>query len=154
MSAVTAPHHDESRLASAPGRIPVWLLIGAFAAAPAAWITQLVVCYGVASHACFPETEPWLITPPPGWGGESGWLAALNLVCLTVAIAGGFVSWRLWRGARDERGGDAEAAREIALGRTRFIANCGVLTGAIFGIAILFGTLQPFLLASCWRIAQ
>lgn len=154
MRDVTAPHHDGTRLASAAGRVSVWLLIGAFAAAPAAWITQLVVCYGVASHACFPETEPWLITPPPGWGGESVWLAALNLTCLAVAIGGGVVSWRIWRRALDERGGDAEAALEIAQGRTRFVSKCGMLTGTIFGIAILFGTLQPFLLASCWRIAQ
>lgn len=149
----TADARDDPHPSPARDRVSLWLLIGAFAAGPAAWITQLVICYGVASHACFPSIQPWLTTPPPGWGAEQGWLAALNLTCLFVAIGGGVTSWRIWRRTRDEKEGDAESALEIGEGRTRFIATCGILTGSGFAIAILFGTLQPFLLLSCWRIA-
>lgn len=133
-------------------RVSLWLLIGGLAAGPAAWIAQLVVSYGLASHACFPSTQPWLTTPPPGWAFEAAWLTALNLICLSVAVAGALVSWRLWRRTRHEMGGDTETALEIGEGRTRFIAHCGILTGTGFAVAIAFATLQPFLLASCWRI--
>ncbi len=150
----TAERHEASHPSPARGSVALWLLIGAFAAGPAGWITQLVVNYGIASHACYPRTEPWLIAPPPGWSGESAWLAALNLTSLCVAVAGGLVSWRIWRRTRNEKAGDAESAMEIGEGRTRFIASCGILTATTFSIAILFGTLQPFLLLTCWRIAS
>lgn len=150
---MSAAHTSEPQHPS-PGRdrVPLWQLIGAFAASPAAWITQLLVNYGVASHACYPSVAPWLVSPPPGWAGERIWMEVLSLVCLAVALGGAGASWMFWKRTKDEVGGDAESAMEIGEGRTRFIASCGILFGLCFGIVILFQALQPILLASCWRV--
>lgn len=156
MSGPAPPAADRPDTHPSPARdqvSTVWLLAG-LAAGPAAWIVQLVVNYGLASHACYPSTAPWLVSPPPGWASERLWLTALNLTCFTVAILAAAVSWRHWRRTRGETDGDAESSISIGEGRTRFMSLCGILTGAGFAFAILFGTLQPFLLASCWRISS
>lgn len=133
-------------------RVSLWALLGALAAGPGAWSAQLVVSYAVSSHACFPHRTPWLVSPPPGWASETRGLTALNLACLAIALAGAAVSWRNWRRAPTQRPGDAHGLAAIA-GRTRFIAACGILAGLGFSLAILFDTLEPVLIASCWRIA-
>ncbi len=134
-------------------RVSLWALLGALGAGPAAWSAQLIVSYGISSHACFPHRSPWLITPPPGWASEPAWLTAMNLVCLAIALGGAAVSWRHWRSVRGEKPGDAQSLLAIGEGRTRFITLCGILAGLGFSIAILFDTLEPYLIASCWKIA-
>jgi hypothetical protein len=113
------------------------------AAGPAAWIAQLVLDYGLSSHACFPGDAP-RATPPP----ESGHavLLAINLACLALALAGLLVSLSGLRRV------DAETA--TAAGRSRFLAMCGVLSASVFAIAIGFDLPSTLALNLCWSVAR
>ena len=87
----------------------VWWLLSALAAGPAAWILQLLIGYGVASHLCFPRERPHLNGLPGKWASEPAWLLAVNLVCLCLALGATLASYRSWRGARLEKRGGAES---------------------------------------------
>jgi hypothetical protein len=96
---------------------------------------------------------PWaaLIGAAAGWFGSqqvgsdlsfgdcvsSGALPALliGLAGLALAVAGGLLSWRIWRG-----GGEARS----------FVAGIGLLTAALLGVAILFQTLAAFIIPRCF----
>jgi hypothetical protein len=129
-------------------------LLAGLAAGPAAWILQLVIDYGLASHSCFPRETPQVAGLLSSWAGESEWLVAVNLVCLCLAAGGAFVSWRNRRRTRPTKRGGAETALEASEGRTRFVATCGILAGAGFALAILFDTAEPLVIAACWRLVQ
>lgn len=122
------------------------LLLAALAAGPGAWAIQLVVDYGLASHACFPGAVPLRQSPPGGWTGEAAVLLALNLACLALAAAGAAVSLRALR-----RAGPRPEGAEPR--RTRFLAYCGLLSGVGFSLAVLFDTVVVLAVPGCWRIA-
>jgi hypothetical protein len=124
------------------------VLLAALAAGPAAWALQLIAGYGLSSLACFPHDSPHQTTPPPGWGGETTLLLAINLACLLLALAGGALCLRDWRKARD----GAHQGAEIREGRTRFLALCGGLAGLGFALAILFDTATILGTPTCWNI--
>ncbi|MBV9510018.1 MAG: hypothetical protein JO303_07030 [Caulobacteraceae bacterium] len=134
-----------------PRREQAWIddiaALLALAAGPAAWSIQLVVGYGLSSHACFPRDRPLPLLPPQGgWSGETAVLLAINLACLLLAAGGAVVSHRYWKGARAE----GDAGRKS--GRCSFLGACGLIAGLGFGLAILFDT--PVILATpaCWRL--
>jgi len=133
-------------------QVNVWWLLAALAAGPAAWILQLVIGYGVASHLCFPRETPYLSGLPARWAPEPAWLIAVNLACLCLAMGGASASYRNWRRTRPAKGGSAETVLEPGEGRTRFVATCGILAGAGFALAILFDTAEPLVIAACWRL--
>jgi hypothetical protein len=135
-------------------RADIRLLLLGLAAGPFAWIVQLVLGYGLASSACYSRNAPRLRVPPSAWVGEHRLLLAINLVCLAIALAGAGVSWLSWRRTRQEKAGGTGMLLEIGEGRTRFLAACGTLAAAGFAVAILFDTAEPFIIASCWRIAS
>jgi hypothetical protein len=135
MSATQATSHRT-------GTIP---LLFALAAGPAGWIGQLVLDYGIAGYACYGGSGPRLSTPPTGWPGERALLLGLNGAGLALAFAGGLIAYRAWRDLRSGRSNPATA------GRTRFLATCGMFSAAGFGAAILFGTIEPFMVSTCWR---
>jgi hypothetical protein len=136
------PNH---RPASHPAS--VWVLLFALAAGPAGWILQLVLDYGLSGYACYVGAGPRASVPPTGWPGERAVLLGLNLAGLALAVFGGLTAYRAWRAARAGR------ADPVRSGRTRFLALCGIFSGAGFGVAILFNTLEPFVVSSCWRVA-
>ena len=67
----------------------------------------------------------------------------VNLFRLALTLAAAALSYSHWRSARDDQANGA--------GRTRFIASSGMLAGAIFGLAILFNTLEPIIIPMCWK---
>lgn len=138
-----SPHRD---------KVNVWWLLAGLAAGPAAWILQLVIDYGLASHACFPRETPYLGGLPAPGAGEPVWLVGVNLACLCLAVGGTLVSHRNWRRTRAEKHGGAAAVLDVGEGRTRFLATCGILAGAAFALAILFDTAEPLVVAACWRL--
>jgi hypothetical protein len=119
-------------------------LLFALAAGPAGWILQLVLDYGIAGYACYRGAGPRLSTPATGWPGERAVLIGLNGAGLALAVVGGVIAYRAWRGLR--------AGEPTASGRTRFLATCGMFSAAGFGAAILFGTIEPFMVSTCWRV--
>jgi hypothetical protein len=133
-------------------RVRPWVLLAALAAGPFGWIVQLVVGYAVAGHACYPDGGPRLAPPAGGWGGEQAGLVILNVVCLVIALAGAAISWRNWRKVRGEKSGGARRLLETGEGRTRFLATCGILAGLGFALAIAFNTVEPLVIAACWRV--
>jgi hypothetical protein len=112
------------------------LAIG-LAGAPAFWVVQLIVNYGLVSYACYPFIEQ-RSTPALDWG--SIWIAVIiiNLVTLTVALATtvlSFVNWRILVRLHPKMWDDLVEASE---GRVRFAALCGAVAGSGFIIAIIF----------------
>ena len=118
------------------------VLLSALMAGPAAWAAQLILGYGLASAACFPDNAPQQSAPPPGWTFEPGLLLAINLICLAGAVVGVIAAGATWRGLA----GEGEA-------RSRFLAACAVLSGVGFAVAILFDTVPILGVPSCWSIA-
>ena len=121
------------------------------AAGPAAWIFQLIVDFGVASDVCRHNGAPRAGPPAEGWAPESLLLVGVNLICLVIVLAGGFTALAAWRRARASKPGDASELIEVGEQRTRFLAECGMMTAAVFAVAILFDTAWPFFVPSCWR---
>jgi hypothetical protein len=129
--------------------VPTSLL--ALAAGPAAWILQLVVEYGVASDLCRQNGVLRAAPPISGWAPEAIFLVGFNLICLAVALAGGFTARAAWHRTRAEKPGGASELIKVGEERARFLAACGMMTAAVFAVAILFDTAWPFFVPSCWR---
>jgi len=120
-------------------------LLVALAAGPTLWIAQLILDYALASQACFPGDAPMLSSPPPGWPHERSVLAAVNIVCLALCLAGlaGARALRT-RIRRGDREGEA---------RDGFLARCALIGNAVFAVAVAFDTIVVLGLPTCWRIA-
>jgi hypothetical protein len=100
-----------------------WLLLG-IAAAPLAWLGQVMLGYGLTTGACYPGDHPLY---PRETGALLAALVVCDLVALAICAAGAVVSWRGRRTAKN--------------GRDRFLALWGVLSSLWFFAAILFNVL-------------
>jgi hypothetical protein len=132
-----APHRD---------RVSDSLLFSALLAAPLAWSAQLLLNYGIASHACFPAEAP---KAAPIWGWLHAGLLAINLAALAIALIATVVSFTIWRRTNEEAGGGHERLIDIGQGRTRFFAIWGFWSGVWFVIQILFGTIAAVGVPGC-----
>jgi hypothetical protein len=134
-----APHKQRASMAA---------LFAVLLAAPLAWSAQLLIGYGLMSHACFPRQAPRAFFMP-GW--EWVWSAslAINLACLAATIAAALASLSIWRRTRAESAGGHEGALDIGQGRTRFFAIWGVWSGLWFALQILFATIALLWAPSC-----
>ncbi len=119
----------------------IWALMFGLAAGPTAWIAQLLLDYGLSSHACFPVNHP--VAQLPSGSGKPA-LAVITLLCFLLALAGLWIAWRIWRGARGE---------PPSAGRTCFLALCGLYTSAGFAVAILASAASILAVPSCWTFA-
>jgi len=146
-SQIGAQEHPQPR--GSRVRLQTSLLV--LAAGPAAWIFQLIVDFGVASNVCRQNGVLRAAPPAGGWAPESLFLVGVNLACLAVALAGGFAALAAWRRARAGKPGDATELVEVGEERARFLAECGMMTAAVFAVAILFDIVWPFFVPSCWR---
>jgi hypothetical protein len=99
-------------------------------AAPAAWLGDLGLRYVAAVSAC-PDRHP-------------GLPFLLTTTALACAIAGGIVAGCSWIRA------PAAAAEEGSpAARSRFMAGAGLLTSAVFALAILVQSIPTLVLAPC-----
>ncbi|WP_414475423.1 hypothetical protein [Microvirga sp. M2] len=117
-------------------------------AAPAAWSLQLLVSYGLASHACFPRDYLYARVVP-GWGWIMPALVAINIAALAVACIGTAISYRNWSRISQEASGGHTRLLEAGEGRTRFLAVWGIWSGIWFAIAIVFDTIAVFAVPLC-----
>lgn len=124
---------------------PLFLLFFGVAAGPIVWIIHLIVNAIVAGHACAGSelgyTE-W------GWSAERLILVAIDAAALVTAFAATLVSLWCWRAVNAEHAGTGNIL-QVGEGRTRFIAACGILTGAGFMLAILFDTFAAISAPRC-----
>jgi hypothetical protein len=129
-------------------RISIAALFSALLAAPLAWSAQLLVNYGLASHACFAKETPSHFFRR-GWEWVGSATIAVNLACLAIAITAIIASLSIWRRTREEAPGGHESALDIGQGRTRFLAIWGVWSGVWFALQILFATVAIFWVPPC-----
>jgi hypothetical protein len=134
-----APHQRRTSMAT---------LFAALLAAPLAWGAQLLVGYGLTSHACFPnEAQRQFFMRGWEWVGPA--IIAINLACLAIAVGATLASLSIWRRTREEAAGGHESALDIGQGRTRFFAIWGVWSGVWFALQILFATIAIFWVPPC-----
>lgn len=113
-------------------------VFSALLAPPLAWSLQLLLNYGLASHACFPSQAPKEFLAS-GWAWLSWGLIAIGVVALAISVAATVASFFLWRRTRTEAAGDHAHLIEAGQGRTRFFTIWGVWSGVWFILQILFG---------------
>ena len=106
-----------------------------FAAAAAAWLVHGFFSVLAATEAC-QGGRP---------GGTRLLLALPTLVALTLAAAGGIVTYQNWRRLSGER----HLSRAEGRGRGEFLALCGIVISIILFIGIIWGGLPLLLLDLC-----
>jgi hypothetical protein len=131
-------------------RVSLGALLFGFAAAPIAWIGQLLLNYGFSSYVCFPKSVP-LSEPMVGWRWITPALFGLDALALILTIAGAVVSWRAFALTRDEHKGDHHHLIEVGEGRSRFLALSGLMTAGGFFLIVLFNTISLILVPLCAR---
>jgi hypothetical protein len=128
-------------------RISTTSLMATLVAAPAAWVLQLLVNYGLSSEACFPHDAP-RVAPAPGLAWVWPVLLTIDIVTLVVAAAALVLALVNWQRARAGRvggwGGPERQLMEGTAGRTRFLAVWGVFTSLCFVVALVFDLVTVF----------
>jgi hypothetical protein len=115
---------------------PVIALLGA----PLAWIVQICVCESLASQACYPAQDPLV---RPHFPGLSGYIGAVSLVCLALAMGGLAAAWRGWRAA-GSAGSDNSDQRAA-----RFIYRVAILSSPIFVLGLLVTAMAALIVSPC-----
>jgi hypothetical protein len=114
----------------------------ALAAAPFAWIVQLVAGYVLTSQSCLSaETEG---APTGIWAHPSP--LVVQAVCFVVALCGVLLAARMWRESARTH---APSTIDKGETRTHFLALCGVVGGIAFSVSILFNVPALFVVPLC-----
>lgn len=123
-----APHRDRVSLAA--------LFFGLFAA-PVFWAGNLMICYALAAHACYPGPDP-LGQTIRGFGFVWPLTIALHLATLAVCVAAGVVAYVNWRATGRETEGHVHHLMEKGEGRTRYLSLIGMcFSGLFFGATLI-----------------
>jgi hypothetical protein len=127
-------------------RVARWVIAIALFVAPVTWGLQLLVAVTLAGHACYPHAVPRAL---PLWANLSQRLLAMNIAAIALCLIAGFVAWLGWRRTRAERPGDAHHLLESGDGRTRFLAMAGLINSVLFGVAVIFESINLFMDPTC-----
>jgi hypothetical protein len=117
------------------------LVVAGLFIAPAAWALQLLVSYGLNGDACG-GSKSWE-------SGRSPLDVAIGVIAVVACLLGLCAAHRTWRLTRHEGPGDHHEGLTAGLGRTRFLALCGIVGSSIFSVASIFELLVPFLVVPC-----
>jgi hypothetical protein len=115
---------------------------------PIAWFIQLNVNYALDSHRCFPHDAP-RSDLLPGWEGVGTALLTINIAAILVALAAAVVSLRVWRATSKDHPPIDYEFLPPPVGRTRFLAICGTLTGFGFTAATIFNLAALLVVPTC-----
>jgi hypothetical protein len=119
------------------------LLFGA-AAAPIAWLGQIMLNYSVTAYACYPGDHPVTIASASALKAA---MLAFDGVATLMTVAGGIVAWLcLMKTGIRLREGQPHPAAE---GRARFIAIWGIFSSLWFFGAVLFNTIASLTVPPC-----
>lgn len=146
MAEQTLPPINIDHPAPQRNRVGLAALLFGIAAAPTAWNAQLLLGVSLSGHACYPRER---LLSAPLWGNLWWILLGVSVIGIVFAVAGGVVAWRSWRRTYEEMLGTADHLLDRGEGRTRFMAMCGILTSAVFLLALIFGTAAFFLVPLC-----
>ncbi len=132
-----------------PHRIPVGFALGfAVFGAPAAWFSQLLINYALASRSCYPTTMPFA----EPWIGYIWWvLLGVDCLAIIAAVAAGYLAISHWRRRRD-LGQDmqgADRSRVAGEHRNRFLAMWAMATSGLFLTTVIFTFVLLFILPVC-----
>jgi len=127
-------------------RVGLTVLVFGMAAAPVAWSAQILFSAALSGFVCYPHAAP---LAAPLFGGSRPLMLTVNLSGIAIAIVAGLISWRSWRRTSDERPDSFHHLLELGEGRTRFMATVGMLTSALFLIALAFGLAVLCLVPPC-----
>jgi hypothetical protein len=100
------------------------------------------------SHRCFPHDAP-RSDLLPGWEGVGTALLAINIAAILVALAAAVVSLRVWRATSKDHPPIDYEFLPPPVGRTRFLAICGTLTGFGFTAATIFNLVALLVVPTC-----
>jgi hypothetical protein len=132
-----APHRERVSLGS--------LFFGLFAP-PIFWAGNLMTCYALAAHACYPGHEP-LGQAIQGFGFAWPLTIACHVITLAVCVAAGAISYLNWAATGRETQGHIHHLMEKGEGRTRYLSLIGMcFSGLFFGatlISILIFAIEP-----------
>ena len=118
--------------APASGTAALWFgVLGA----PAAWLVLFQLNYVLIPWAC---PKPWLMTL----------IRLATLVFLLAVLMATLVCWREWNRTRERSARPACEKDEV--GRTRFLALLGLMSGALFFLIILGQGIAIFMINPCW----
>ena len=117
--------------------VPLWRLLSALLLAPAAFSTQVLADYIVASEGCTLGQRPAPV------------LIAITAITFAAAIVGFAMSVTLWRKIGHETGGGSGRAAEVGEGRTRFIVLCALVSSSVFALAAVLDVTNVLVLGQC-----
>jgi hypothetical protein len=132
-----APHRD---------RVSGWSTLAGLTLGPLAWLVQLTLNVALASAACYPNDAP---LPLPAWSGLAPVLWLAEILALALCALGGWLAWRNWRASSGERPGTGHVLLGSGDGRTRFLAMAGMLTSALFLLAVGFAVISTAAAPGC-----
>lgn len=114
----------------------VYALLGA----PLAWIVQICVCEALAAQACYPAQDP---LTRPNLPALSGYIGAVSLVGLAVALGGLTAAWRGWQTTRG--GKEPNPDRRAA----RFVFRVAILSSPMFVLGLIVTALAALIVSPC-----
>jgi hypothetical protein len=100
-------------------------------AGPLAWAADLMVRYALVHWSC--GTQQTIV------------LKFISLVTLLVVIGGGVIAWRAYD--QIPSGVPTDGGRPIE--RSRFMAVVGMVTAALFALAVIATAIPPWVLDAC-----
>jgi hypothetical protein len=132
------PHQDTLSGSSHPApqraRTPQTILWLSVIGAPLAWAARLLVNYSIAGQYCIGAAD---IGQRALAHGRLTTILTIDLVAALVALIAGGIAYQHWLETQSEKGGGAHRLVHSGEGRTRFLAMCGMLTSALFGLAVI-----------------
>lgn len=132
--------------AGAGGGPGVVRLFAGLTIAPFAWALQVLIGYGLAAYACYP-TDAAL--GQPLWSHLRTFVGTASVLLWILLVVGCVVAWSNWKAT--QHGSDAQPHQILhsGVGRSRFMALCGVAVSALFAIALLFTSVGILWVPDC-----
>lgn len=108
---------------------------------------HLLVNYSIAGQNCLGAAA--IESSALGSHDVLSTIFIVDIVALALAASAGYVALELWKKTKDEKSGATQELVQAGEGRTRFMAMCGMLTSALFGVAVAVDALGSIVGPPC-----
>lgn len=108
---------------------------------PLAWLLDLFLKFVLASNACLHPDQKWLFEPSA--------FIVIDLVAIAVTAIAMWEAYRSWNATTPGGASRFHAVTEIGESRQHFLALWGMLIGAMFISAIVFGFVVNLAVQPC-----
>lgn len=113
---------------------------------PLAWAAHLLINYAIAGQHCVGAADVGAIASQHG---RVTTMLIIDLLATMLAAATGYLAYHRWLETQSKKGGGAHHLVHSGEGRTRFLALCGMLTSALFGIAVIIDAIGTIVGPPC-----